>query len=169
MDKNNNEDDIIKNPARSISFPQRAYEPEYVKMGIDPEIKNIKVGRDVPDIEAALDGMPIDDLDNAMSIMDGHIIDNNDFVSFPINPNPTIVSKNREPSTTTISEQPKVGDYILMVLGKMIVSGSLDVVQSRVKSIIYGDDVSFRDMNVSADDIVVLRRVGIKIGVFLDE
>jgi hypothetical protein len=173
MTDKNNQDDVIKNPARSISFPQRRYEPEYVKMGIDPEVRNITVGRDLPeqkidDEMSALDGIPLDDLGNAVSIMNGQIIDNNEFVSFPTLPRPTITPKSKEPEHVAIPEQPKVGDYILMVMGKMIASGTLDIVQSRVKSIMYGDDIAFRGMNVNADDIVVLKRVGIKIGVFLD-
>jgi hypothetical protein len=163
--------DVIRNPARSAAPAQRKYEPEYVRLGKEPIVK--------PDAEmyASVDDVSIDADGQEMAAKNGHIIDNNEFVSFGAwEASPAL--KNQKPAAKVVVEQttpqetstsPQVGDYILMVLGKLIAAGSLAEIEARVKAIIYGEDNSFTDVAVSADDVVVLKRVGIKIGVFLEE
>lgn len=168
-------DDVIKNPRRLVSTPIKV-EPEHVRMGIDvPEAPQKFVAPQAhPNTDDSFMGIDSSffDENGEVSVESGHIIDNNDFVSFGV---PTSQSPLPKPSVNEkINEEenvdsPKVGDYILMVFGKLITAGSVKFIESKVKDIMYGDDPSFSGLDVSADDIVVLKRVNIKVGIFIDE
>ena len=163
-EKNSKEmDDVIKNPSRLASSlrQQKKYEPEYVSLNKEPIIKDSVI--------VSVDDLIFDEDNQKIDIPKGHIVDNNDYVSFgfpSVTPAPTTST---DDSAVTLPDSPKVGDYILMVFGKLITSGSFADIELRVKNIIYGEDESFSGVEVSADDIVVLKRIAIKIGVFLDE
>jgi hypothetical protein len=173
--------DVIKNPARGAPRHPRKYEPEYKRLGLHPQV----MGDDgqatpIPDYDE-FDREPSSD-------PNGHMIDNNDYVD--LGPYSPIMSKPHKqqfavvaadgmladapspPSVDVVeipSPSPKVGDFILMVSGKLIVSGSMSDVQSRVKSILYREDSEYADIELTMDDIVVLKRVDIKVGVFIEE
>jgi hypothetical protein len=155
--------DVIKNPTRQTPPVRSKYEPEYVRLNAEPVVRS-------SDMYASIDDMPFDENDEPIDTR-GHIIDNNDFVSFGEAPPVTNGSRRREepPRETRESATPEVGEYILMVLGKLIASGSLEAIEKRVKDIIYGEDPSFKGLEVGLDDIVVLKRVALKIGVFIDD
>lgn len=75
-----------------------------------------------------------------------------------------------KPSTPPITENhnsPKIGEYILMVQDQVLLTGVLQKVEERVRMLVYGEDQEFS--NVKNEDIVVLKRVGLKIGVFVGE
>ena len=56
-----------------------------------------------------------------------------------------------------------------MVLGKLITIGSSEKIEARVKQIMYGEDKDFAGLEISMDDIVVLKRLAIKVGIFIDK
>jgi hypothetical protein len=56
-----------------------------------------------------------------------------------------------------------------MVFGKLIASGSMEQIETRVKAIIYSEDSTFAGMEVGVNDVIVLKRIGIKVGVFLGD
>ncbi len=62
---------------------------------------------------------------------------------------------------------PQIGDYLLMLFGKVLMYGEHNAVLKEAKSILYGKNENYQQ--VSIDDLVILKRVGLKIGVFLDE
>ena len=159
--------DVVKNPRRAAPV-QRKYEPEYVRLGKEPIIK--------PDAEmyASVDDVSIDVDGQEMPATNGHIVDNNEFVNFGVPEHLQGVSPNKthKPVVEETTEQittPEVGDYILMVLGKLIASGSLEQIEARVKAIIYSEDSTFSGLEVGVNDVIVLKRIGIKIGVFLGD
>jgi hypothetical protein len=146
-------DDVIKNKARLNPVQQKKYEPEYVRLNITPEIFGTADIAGVDDDTFGEEGkLNVD--------MSGHIIDNNDEVDFGFE------SKRPVPQTQT-AKIPETNEYILMIFGKVILSGSLNLVEEKVKSVIYGQAKEFA--SVSVDDIVVLKRVPIKVGVFVGE
>lgn len=166
-------DDILKNPNR-IAKPQVPYEPEYVRKGIDvPEAPNTEIS---PETYLSVDDFGgLDENGNEIPFENGHIIDNNDYVnlgyaSMPLKqakqPAPTPAPAAPKPAENASS--PNVGDYILMVFGKLVASGTIDKIESKVKSIMYGDDPEFTGLEISMDDIIVLKRVAIKVGIFID-
>jgi len=150
--------DVIKNPTRSAPPVRSRYEPEYVRLNKDPVFQP-------SEMYASVDDVPFDEDGDVVDVRSGHIIDNNDFVNFGSQPSP-LPARREEPAKETST--PEIGEYILMVLGKLISLGSLEMIEKRVKGIIYGEDLSFKGLEVGLDDIVVLKRVALKIGVFID-
>ena len=147
---------IGKAPRLQMDSKEVSYVPEYVRLGKTP----IPMDATIPSYDQAT-------IDEYPQTTDSHIIDNNDFVSFT---NPTDTLKPVRSTRARIeSDTPVVGDYILMVAGKTIEFGSVSRVEDRLKSIMYGEDASFSEQEVSVDDIVVLKRLPIKIGVFLGD
>jgi hypothetical protein len=163
-------DDVIKNPNRMIPKPQIPYEPEYVRRGLDPLPAP---GTSTVDMFMTVDDSGNIDTDgNEIPFENGHIIDNNDYVNIGYSSAPikqsTAIPKPKKASPNENIASPDIGEYILMVFGKLILSGSIDKIESKVKNIIYGDDPAFSGIEISMDDIVVLKRVNIKVGIFID-
>lgn len=59
-------------------------------------------------------------------------------------------------------------DYVIIIDGQIIRIGKLVVVQDEVRDLIFGDHELNKIKNITEDDIVVLKRVKIKVGVFLE-
>lgn len=192
--KMSDNDDVIKNPFRSIPKTQTKYEPEYVRHGITPKNApetiatvaipasrkrdlNSTIQQLVPEVFNSINGQDFDIDGNEILFETGHIIDNNEFVSFGYAPNqipqtieiqtPFVVeaaTPEKQDNTT-----PQVGEYILMVRGKLITTGNLDKVEKIVRGIIYGENKEFIGQGILVDDIVVLKRVDIKVGIFVEK
>jgi len=171
-------DNFIKNPSRDVPRPAQSFEPEYQRLNITP----IKRGADVHEASVFSvddpmlhqhDSTASQDIDTSSMRNTGYI-DNNDDV-FAIYRQPSMGKRAQAPSPvqqkpqakTMQSNSPSVGDYILMVNGRLILSGEFGSVEKRVKSILYKEDQEYKDEDITIDDIVVLKRVEIKIGVFI--
>jgi hypothetical protein len=100
--------------------------------------------------------------------LEGGLIDNNDYVDLGYFSNPTKKPEENKAQTKESSSSPNVGDYILMVLGKLITTGSPEKIESKVKEIMYGEDKDFAGLEISIDDIIVLKRMAIKVGIFIE-
>ena len=74
-----------------------------------------------------------------------------------------------KPNAPKVTNVPEIGEFILMVNDKLICHGSQDYILSEAKSILYGENIKFRDQQVGLNDIVVLKRIGLKVGVFVDD
>lgn len=59
-------------------------------------------------------------------------------------------------------------EYLLMVQNDPICSGPLSLVQEQASLLIFGDHELYQDNPVSIDDILIIKRVKIKVGVFLE-
>jgi hypothetical protein len=178
----NNDDNVIRNPNRKNQREVISYEPEWMRLGVKP-VKMDK--KQVPVIKSskkdeinnfsAVDGKMYDEEGNEIKVEPGHIIDNNDYVFPPnvkLNPPSTqreteeiMFEENNQP---TILGQPRVGQYILLVNGKIVDTGSLEQIESVARAILYGENEGFSNQEVRVDDIVVLKRVGINVGIFID-
>lgn len=169
-------DDVIKNPNR-VPPISKQYEPEHIRLGKEPEIKDLKAGEfsgspasrrglnfTNQEVYDSVDGSIFDAEGKKIPLQDSHIIDNNEFVNFDGN-----VGQQTSPPVKQSKGSPNIGEYILMVFGKLIDTGSLEKIEERVRAIMYGEDTGFGDLKLDVDDIVVLKRVSIKIGVFLEE
>ena len=155
---------------RNALRPPISFEPEHKRLGITPIMRETQV---IDDVFAGVDG-EVYDLDGVKFATNGQMIDNNEYVWTPEAATPA--NHQTAPKTPQAAKQPtatpsapQIGNYILMVSGKIILSGNLSLVESKVKDILYGDDVEFAAQNITADDIVVLKRVNIKVGVFIGE
>lgn len=59
-------------------------------------------------------------------------------------------------------------DYVLIVSGNILSIGNLDVVQEEVKALCFGEHELNKTNDITLDDIIVLKRVKLKVGVFLE-
>jgi hypothetical protein len=160
------DDVVIKNPTRLIPRPQVPYEPEYVRLNREPIMRDNNVKLQQEASFSSVDNISFNESGDEVIVGAGHIIDNNDFVDYVAEKK---TSKYRKETTQTINTTPAINSYILMVFGKMILTGSLNEIEDKVKAIIYGEDNSFDGLSVSVDNIVVLKRMNIKVGIFVEE
>ncbi len=190
-------DGVVRSPNRHRPRPVEVRQPEYERLGISPTavipsnyarpetLLPIAIANNraplVPETVSAVDGEPFNH-DGAHTMTpkkkDGQIIDNNEYLSFGFSPgklddaveNGDLIDFDLEvedkPSAPTV---PDVGEYILMIDGNIILSGPLDVIEEKVKGILYGEDIDFEFKIVSQEDMIVLKRVEIQVGVFIKD
>jgi hypothetical protein len=175
-------DDVIKNPNRNNNSQIPVYEPEWVRLGKKPiqiqmPRKTIPLVKSSKNDEkrdfSSLNGAIFDEEGKEIKVEQGHIIDNNDYVFPPSMTNshqaqPKTQQEDPKNEQETVQGQPKVGEYILLVLGKIIHTGSIDQIESVARAILYGENEQFIDQEVKVDDIVILKRIGINVGIFID-
>lgn len=58
--------------------------------------------------------------------------------------------------------------YLLLVSGDVVCSGPLDFIQDTTRELVFGEHELTHGNPVSVDDIVVIKRVKVKVGVFLE-
>lgn len=141
-----NHDDVIKNPERGEQT-QHFVVPEHVRLGVTPILQ------DFP----SLDGEAISE---ESTLEDSHIMDNNEYVNYGFNI--------KRPSSPK-AKSPGIGDFVLMVNGKVVSHGSHDFILAQAKAILYGEHPNYLEQPVQMEDIVILKRLGLKVGVFLDD
>ena len=151
------DDNVIKNPHRKEYTPPMTYVPEYVRLGIDPIAHNFGQ-HDVASVDDTAEDDAVGDEISVPSSLNSHILDNNEFVSFGF-------QQTKKPAK---KENPDVGEFIVMVKGKILGHGNHEYVLAQAKSALYGEHPSFMHTESPMEDIIILKRVGLKIGVFLD-
>lgn len=211
--------DVIRNPERSNEPPkQKPYEPNHVRLGIEPyEPRGVapkeheELRSEVPPQASVDDDMffSVDgDVGVDPSALQGHHIDNNEFVNFDASPLSTSkrfqaassavdMSKRAQAAQSPVSydpfendgfdpgqdqengddefgaeetfASPEMGELVLMIFGQIVDVGSHEKIEERVKAIIYGEDIEFRDQAPEPSDLIILRRVPVKIGVFIEK
>jgi hypothetical protein len=160
--------EALNNPrisrAVNTQLPYATEQPSPMGPGKSPMLN---VGNNMEHTWSSVDGdiiMDDADLQNSSLSENDKMIDNNEFVSDkalglpPSQPSKTLSSKDH--TNSYVSNY--IGEYILFLKGKIIFEGSLNDVQEEVRKLVFGAD------NLSVDDIEVLKRVKIKIGVFLE-
>lgn len=191
-------DNIIRNPDRNAKQQQTPFEPEYVRLGKEPikmekkQAPTLLTSKQETRDFASVDGVIFDENDNEVKVEPGHVIDNNDWVFPPDVPvkrvydgtrpiskdgkvweeatmsNRSVSQEKTTETKSTIQGQPQVGEYILLVFGKIVHTGKLNEVEGISRAILYGENEQFIGTEVKVDDIVVLKRVGINVGIFID-
>jgi hypothetical protein len=69
---------------------------------------------------------------------------------------------------SSILDQLQEDEYLLFVDKEPVCSGTLAQVQDELRSLIFGEHPAFPNRSMSPDDIVVIKRVKLKVGVFLE-
>lgn len=188
-------DGVVKNPNRNRPRPVELRQPEYERLGISPTAVNpsnyarpetllpIATANTraplVPETVSAVDGEPFNH-DGKHTVparrKDSPVIDNNEFLSIGFSheekldeaiENGDLIDFDLEVEDKP--SVPDVGEYILMIDGKIIMSGDLDGVEEKVRGILYGEDIDFEYNIVSQEDMIVLKRVDIQVGVFIKD
>lgn len=171
-------DDVIKNPNRGKNVKTEPWQPEYKRLGITPK----KYPNQMSLLKAAV-VLPTDEVNKAeeagtKNILNS-VIDNNEFMSFHQSFDADLNTQELEEaveSGETIDldksksqlSLPEIGQFVLMVSGKIILSGEHFEIEKKVQNLLYGEDVDFNLTPVSLDEITVLKRVAVKAGVFVE-
>lgn len=154
------------------------------------------VGNNVEQTWSSVDGEIVDDISHELD--PSHpLVDNNDFVSDEALGLPPDAATEVEPvedvSVPEVEIQEKTflsgnelqealnsellqkiihdleeDSYLLIVNGDVICSGPLDYIQENTRALVFGEHELTHGNPVSVDDIVVIKRVKLKVGVFLE-
>lgn len=172
-------------PRPSIRQPYAKIIPSPVGRGRGP-VPN--VGNNMEHTWSSVDGELIDDLSDDSSFIN-ELIDNNEFVTdqslglstnhtekvtVPSPSKPFMTEKDlqeviKDTDLSTLSQVHIENDeYILLVSGVVFNVGSLSVIQDETRSLIFGEHEICDGNPVPVDDLLILKKVKIKIGVFLD-
>lgn len=183
--------EIIKNPNRNRPRPTEIRKPEYERLGVKPvpfttpnnygETSSLlsiaKSPNNNPNFQETIsevDGIMFGKDTNIPSKVeyrkDNAIIDNNEYMSFGF-PDEILNYSDNDPDDNPLKskEIPAIGDYILMIGGNIIMSGSHKIIEEKVKNILYGDDIDFDLSEVNQEEIVILKRVNLQVGVFIKD
>ena len=57
---------------------------------------------------------------------------------------------------------------MLLVSGEPVCSGPIEYVQEEARNLVFGEHPLYNNNPVSVDDIIVIKRVQLKVGVFLE-
>ena len=82
-------------------------------------------------------------------------------------PPPSQQDQLNEQCLSSILQQLDEGDYLLLVNGDCVCSGPLEDVQEQARLLVFGEHVSCNGEPVPISSIVVLKKVAIKVGLFL--
>lgn len=73
-----------------------------------------------------------------------------------------------EEHLSTVIKQLEENEYLLMVEGQSICSGPEDYIQDQTRLLVFGEHELYDGVPISIDDIIVIKRAKIKVGVFLE-
>jgi hypothetical protein len=166
------DDSIIKNPARnSDTAEHEKYTPQYRILGVNPQEVNYAARGDVSlakeedflDEDVTTRGTPslnvIDDISN-ISIPN---VGNNTEQLWTTSGEKDLESKDTD---TAVKDG---GKYVVIAKDQIIFIGSLKEVENEIRKIFYEEHRLCKSMKITIDDVVVLKKVKIKVGVFLEE
>lgn len=143
------------------------------------------VGNNVEQTWASVDGEIVDDISGADP--NEEMIDNNDFVSSEaLGLPPRIMSENQEFEVmeeshaeddlqgaakdeyiSLVLQQLEEEEYLLLVSGECIASGPMEEIQEQARAMVFGEHSLCDGNPTPIDDIVVIKRVSVKVGLFL--
>lgn len=150
------------------------------------------VGNNMEQTWSSVDGEIVDDI--SMDHSDQPMVDNNEFVSnealgLPPEP-PLVVEEDRRPFVIETEEEPEEedsedvsfegdglyqalrnvsdGEYLLLIKGEVFASGPLDGIRDAVRQLVYGEHPEYPENPVPVDDILVIKKAKIEVGVFLE-
>jgi hypothetical protein len=147
------------------------------------------VGNNMEHTWSSVDGELIDDISINDLDPNQEMIDNNDFVdieSLRLSAEVKIKGTENKPFLTQVDLQKAIStnqaneeildllvnldnaDYLLFLKGTAFVSGSLDFVQEEASKLIFGEHPEVVGEVVSPDDIIIIKKIKLKVGVFLE-
>lgn len=164
---------------------------------VNSNLKNIdnlvlNVGNNMEHTWSSVDAKIIDDLSNVELDLNEPMIDNNEFVTPqamdyqngimaddilpPQNTHNFILEEEMEKSVSTSYNEdllPIVADmeedsYLLIIAGVSVCSGPMEEIQEQARGFFYGEHELCDGKQTSLDDIIILKRVKIKLGLFLE-
>lgn len=127
---------------------------------------------------SSLDGDVSENLDNLT--MSHEMVDNNDYVSDPSleesdevseESSDTFVDSSKEDASNiplNVLKELEDSTYLLVVNGAFFSSGAMPEIEDQVKSLVFGEHPMCQGIPISLENIMVLKKVAIKVGIFLE-
>jgi hypothetical protein len=131
------------------------------------------VGNNMEHTWSSVDGHIIDDIDEYPTDPNNPMVDNNEYLSteaFQLTPDhvaPSFEDVN-EDEVVPILNDLEAGSYLLLVKGVPICSGPSSEIEDQVKALIFGEHELSGGVSIPEEDLIVLKKVNIKVGVFLE-
>jgi len=142
------------------------------------------VGNNMEQVWSSMDNEIIDDVSGEFVDINHPMIDNNEVITWQ-DTETKIVEVKKEPAKPFMTEKDlqnaidvnktlavfqtiKDNEYVLIVKGDIICSGSEKDIENQTRQFVFGEHELCHGEPVSIDDITVLRKVKIKMGVFLE-
>lgn len=158
----------MDNP-RVRTQPYAEVVPSPVGIGRGP-VPNI--GNNMEHTWSGVDGQIIDDVSEEYETSPDHpMIDNNGFVTneaLRVPPDyfePQIV---HEDDVAPVIKDLDAGAYLLLIKGVPICSGPLEEIEDQARALIFGEHELCDGEPVPEDDLIVLKKLKLKVGVFLE-
>lgn len=153
---------------------------EPVEMSSDI-IRNVtlpNVGNNVENTWSGMDGLIIDEennyatVDKNQSMIDNNFDDENNYLDIPqeLEEAPLPLIEVEDTVTVFDAAQLNIGynEYVLAVKGEIISTGPMDQIQEEVRELVFNEHPLSGENVISTDDIIVLKRIKIKVGVFIE-
>ena len=140
------------------------------------------VGNNMEQTWSSIDGDIVDDLEQNVS--SGQYIDNNDYVTEAALGQSTNTTKHQQAAPArapqpissnkslddldSIVQDLSEGAYLLIVNSVAICSGPLEEIQEQARAIVFGEHELCDGVPIPADQLLILKRISIKMGLFLE-
>ena len=163
---------VSKGSMENPRLPHQVVRQPYAEIAPPLLGKVPNVGNNMEHSWSSLDGEIIDDITSEMELVDPEqvMIDNNDYVSAEALGLPE--KKQEEPldfsSFVSCMQSVQDNEYVLFVGGACLSCGSSEDIEKDVQSLIFGEHEMCEGKSVPAEEILVIKKVPIKIGVFLE-
>lgn len=161
---------IAKGSPENPRLPRSAVRQPYAevplaKKDLPKDIPN--VGNNVEHVWSSVDGEIIDDISEEMD-PETEMVDNNEFVS-------PLLGSSQEQTTmegefqqfANMMQAVDDGEYLLLVKGVAIDKGSIIEIEPIVQDLLFGTHEICDGQPFVAEDVLVIRKVPVKIGIFL--
>lgn len=169
--QNMNQGDNPRTKQIGIRQPYAKVEDSPLGMGPVPNI-----GNNMEHMWAGVDEEIIDDVSGLHIDMSAKMIDNNDFVSdpalgLPKTNNNVFIQTEPDIESSFIEKfsQLNEGDYLLIVKEVCLCSGSAQLIQEEARLLVFGEHKLCEGQSIPVEDLMIIKRVPIKIGLFIDE
>lgn len=129
------------------------------------------VGNNVEQTWSSVDSEIVDDISDID--LNHPMIDNNDFVgevSFEATNKTSFADSDAADDSVSILETIRdleEDSYLLMVYGETVCSGPLQYIEEQTTALVFGEHELYLNNPISTDDIIVIKKVKLKVGVFL--
>jgi len=178
-----------RNHYRRKQKPQEKYIPNYQKLNISPT----NMPKQEPEQQKYLyeieeDNVNFDQYDenDEPIYQSGEMIDNNEYVFIersegkenntqPIHRQQIVQNIQKVERKNNVNEKNEflfsnidVNIYVLIIREQPIFSGTLEQIEEQTRLILYKENPHFKDKNIRTEEIVILKRVPVNVGVFVD-
>ena len=140
---------LLQDSVKNNSIPNVGHNRDFTWSGVDDQL--------------------VDDLED-VEIM-SPMIDNNDYVSddaLGVSSNSSKNETHKKVDYASDFSSIKENEYVLIINETIICSGELSVVESQVRDLVFGDHELCDGHPIPVQELIVMKRVPIKIGVFLE-